>query len=90
MAKKLTEEEQEDLLAILHHRGIKHLLSMLDDSVELMRNDILTVPLPSDPQSAAIAVYGKRLMADGAVALKTALNSKINAIMLAYKEGQKK
>lgn len=75
---KLNEEEVDDLLAVIKHRGIKHVLSMVDEIVELMRNEVLTVPVPKNPQEAAITVYAKRCSAEGAMALRLALQTRIN------------
>jgi hypothetical protein len=85
---KIDVEKQEELLAVIHHRGLAHIMKMLDESLELMRNDVLTVPLPQDPQSAAIAVYAKRCQAEGGMALKRALTTRIEKVVRLHKEAQ--
>lgn len=78
---KLDPERQEDLLAVIKHRGFLTVLKMLEESIERLRDDVLTVPLPSDPQSAAIAVYAKRCQAEGAQLIKKALEVRLQKVM---------
>lgn len=83
---KLDMEKQEELLAVVQHRGFRTVLKMIEESIELMRNDVLTVPLPIDPQGAAIAVYAKRCQAEGGQALNRALVARIEKVVRLHKE----
>lgn len=85
---KLDAEKQEELLAVITHRGFAIFLKMMDESIESMRNDVLTVPLPSDPQSAAIAVYAKRCQAEGGMGIKRALETRLKRIITKAQEAQ--
>lgn len=77
---KLTEEQLENLEACIRHPGFPHVLNMIDDIVETVKGNILSVPLDKDPEKAALSLYAERMKADGAVALRNAFSVKAKAI----------
>lgn len=77
---KLDLENREELVAVLRHRGMVHVLGMIDEIVNRMREEVLSIPLPQDAEKAAIVLYAKRCSAEGAMALKNALQSKIQKV----------
>lgn len=74
---KLSVEGREDLLAVIGHRGINHVIGMIDEIVERIRNEMLSLPLPMEAERASLALYSKRCQADGAMYLATALKKKM-------------
>lgn len=82
---KLNEEQREDLESITRHRGMPIVLAIIDDIVEKVRNEVLSVPLPSDPEKASLVLFSKRAAAEGAVSLRSALVARLNKV----KEGQR-
>jgi hypothetical protein len=87
--KKLNEDQGEELQFVINHRGMRHVFGIIDDIIEKMRNDVLSVPLSTNPQEAAIQVYGARLKAEGAVALKQAIKAKAEALRY-NREGERR
>lgn len=84
---KLTMEQKEDLLMLLQHRGMPLFMGLIDDILERMRNEMLTVPLPSDPEKASLTLYAKRCSVEGAAALRAALSAKV--LKIKQTEGEK-
>jgi len=82
---RLNFEQLEDIEALTRHRGLPILLAIVDDIVEKLRNEVLSVPLPADPEKASLVLYSKRASAEGAVSLRTALVARL----MKLKEGQK-
>ena len=77
---KLSEDAREDLQNLARHSGMRHFLTMIDEIVDRMRNEIITLPLPMEPDKAGTALYAKRMQVEGAVALKNNLNMRIQLL----------
>ena len=80
LEKTLTEDEKDALASVLTHPGLRIVLRLMDDVIELQRNEVLTAPIPNDPNQAALIIYAKRLRAEGALTLKTAVQSRLNQL----------
>lgn len=74
-------EKEEALVSVCSHYGFPIFMEMLIQIVERINAEVMTIPLPSgDPEKAALALYAKRMQAEGAQALKNALQNKIQAL----------
>lgn len=80
LEKNISEDEKEALASVLTHPGLRIVLRMMDDIIEIQRNEVLTAPIPNDPTQASLIIYAKRLRAEGAMILKTAIQSKLNSM----------
>lgn len=74
------EEKQEALIAVLKHYGFPFVMEMIDQIVARIGGEVMSVPLPPDPDKAALALYAKRMQAEGAMALRNALHNKIQTV----------
>ncbi len=70
---KITEEELEGLIACTKHYGFQHVLKVLDDRIEIMKNGFLSVPLDKDPEKSALILLQERYKIEGAEKLKLSL-----------------
>lgn len=83
------EDKQEMLEAVASHYGMPALMSLVDEIVERIGREVMTVPLPqSDPEKAALALYSKRMQAEGATALRNALHNKVQALKSKVRESK--
>lgn len=78
----------EKLEAIVGHYGLPALLQELDGILERVQRGVLSVPLDKDPEKAALSLYAERMKLEGAVAVKNALISRIEAIKTRMREGK--
>jgi hypothetical protein len=76
----VTIEQQEALEAVCRHHGMPIFLKLIDEIVSRMGAEVLTIPLPADPEKAALALYAKRMECQGASALRNALQNKIQVV----------
>jgi hypothetical protein len=76
----VTIEQQEALEAVCRHHGMPVFLRLIDEIVAKIGSEVMTVPLPTDPEKASLALYAKRMQAEGAAALRNALQSKIQVV----------
>lgn len=76
----MTLEEKEDLEVCLKHPGFKQVIKLIDDRLELIKGNLLSVPLDKDPAKAQLQLYVERMKYEGAVALKSALLETVKAI----------
>lgn len=77
----LTMEQAEELFGLIGRQGYSTILKVMDEVIENMRHAVLTTPLPTDPQAAAIAVYAARMKAEGAMDLRRALSGKLGSFV---------
>lgn len=80
--KRLNEDDGEELLFIAGHRGMRHIMAILDEINTRMKEEVITVPLDKDPQAAAFQVYAKRMMALGAESARNAFKNRLSDVLL--------
>lgn len=85
--KNLSPEQLESFIAVVKHPGFKAVLMLGDFVVESLRDEVLTTPISNDPQASAMSIYSKRLQADGASKLISALKVRAKSIVEKYEEG---
>lgn len=76
----LTPEDVDDLKVLLSMPGFKHFLGLLDDRIETIKGNVLSVSLDKDPAKAQLQLYVERMKYEGAVAVRTALLEQVKAI----------
>lgn len=76
----MTPEQQEALEAVCRHHGMPLFLKLIDEIVNRMGAEVLTIPLSTDPEKASLALYAKRMEVQGASALRNALQTKIQVV----------
>lgn len=77
---RLGPDEMDDLASVVRQRGMDHLMGIMDEVLERMKGELISIPLPADPEKASLALYAKRMEAAGAQALKIAFQSRIQRI----------
>lgn len=78
--RQLTDDQIEDLKEVVTHHGFQHVMSMIDDIVENIRGNVLSVPLDKDPEKAKTQLLIERMKLEGAVAVRNVLSTKVIAI----------
>ncbi len=73
---KFSSEDYEDLEWIINHRGFKHVLALIDETVDKIQQDVVTSPLTGSAQDAMLALFAKRNEAQGALSLRNSLKKK--------------
>lgn len=84
------EEREEALQGIVGHYGLPVLLSEIDGIIDRIYRGVLSVPLDKDPEKASLQLYAERMKAEGAMAVRMALASKVEAVKNRMREGKKK
>jgi len=79
-------EEKEALVEVLRHNGMTHVFNIIEEIVQRMQRELVTVPIPEDAEKAAFVVLGKRLAVQGAVSLQNALFTQLNNIRYSDEE----
>lgn len=79
---------EENLEAIVGHFALPALLREVDGILEKIQRGVLSVPLDKDPEKAALSLYAERMKLEGAVAMRNALISKIEAVKTRMREGK--
>jgi hypothetical protein len=77
---KLNEEELEELQAFATSTRRVLVQRIIDDIVDNIKGNVLSVPLDKDPEKAALSLYAERMKLEGAVALKNAFIVKIQEL----------
>lgn len=89
MKKSAEENRDEALSAIVNHYGLPHFMELVDVIVDRIAKEVMSVPLPQgDPERAALALYSKRMQAEGAQALRNALVGKVSALKERVRENK--
>lgn len=83
-------EKEEALQELVSHYGMPVFLELVDGILNRIQGGVLSVPLDKDPEKASLALYAERMKAEGAVAVKQALVSKIESIKTGMREGRNK
>lgn len=78
--RKFTEEQLDDLRSFVRTNNCKHVMDMLDDIVETIKGNVLSVPLDKDPEKAALSLYAERMKLEGAVAIRNAFIQKVQGL----------
>lgn len=73
----LTEEQLDDLKSFARSDVFRTVLSLINDTVETIKGNVLSVPLDKDPEKAALALLQERMKLEGAVALRNAFAKKV-------------
>lgn len=74
---KLTEDQLDLLRAFVSSDASRLAIEMLDDIVNTIKGNVLSVPLDKDPEKAALALYAERMKLEGAVAIRNAFTAKV-------------
>ena len=69
---RLKEEEVEAMVACLKHYGFQHVLGLIDERIEKMKEGMLSVPLDKDPEKSSLILLQERMKIEGAMKLKEA------------------
>lgn len=76
----LQQEKDEMFKEFLSHPGLHLFLEELDARLELIKGNVLSVPLDKDPEKASLTLYAERMKLEGAISLRNAIISKIRAV----------
>jgi len=71
-------EDKENFIELSRHTGMRILFEHMESIIQKMKNDILSVAIPSDPVEAGLVLYASRKKLEGAMSFKYALGSIIN------------
>ncbi len=77
---KLTEEQVDSLRSFAHSDASRLAIAMLDDIVNVIKGNVLSVPLDKDPEKAALSLYAERMKLEGAVAIRNAFTAKVEEL----------
>lgn len=86
---KLSASEREDFSDLMDLPSFKHVLVLLDETVERINQEVLSVPISGKQEEAMLCLWGKRKEAEGAVSLRNALRKQLSELRIA-KEGTNK
>lgn len=75
----MTLEDLEDVKSVMQMPGFKIILKELDDIVNNIQGNVLSVPLDKDPAKAQLNLYVERMKFEGANATRLALLQKLKA-----------
>lgn len=77
---KLTEDQLELLRSFASSDASRLAVGMLDDIVNTIKGNLLSVPLDKDPEKAALVLYAERMKLEGAVAIRNAFTAKVEEL----------
>lgn len=77
---KLTEDQLDMLKSFASSDASRLALGMMDDIVNTIKGNVLSVPLDKDPEKAALALYAERMKLEGAVAIRNAFATKVEEL----------
>jgi hypothetical protein len=75
----MTLDDLEDIKVVLSLPGFKLILKELDDIVNNIQGNLLSVPLDKDPAKAQLQLYVERMKFEGANATRLALAQRLKA-----------
>jgi len=78
----LTTEQEESLEEVLGHYGFPVVLELMEEILERIKREVISVPMSSDHKAASYALFAKRMQAEGAQALRNSFLNKLSAIKL--------
>lgn len=86
---KLTASEREDFSDLMALPAFKYVLVLLDETVEKIERELLSVPITGKQEDAMLSLWSKRMEAQGAVSLRNALKKQLSDLRIT-KEGENK